>query len=561
MPKAIIDGREIEFEEGETILEAALRNGINIPHLCFNKRLRVKGRCRQCIVEVDGRIVASCTTRLREGMHIITDNEKIREYRKINLDLLKSRINTSQILEDEEILEYLEEEGLFEEKLLSLPIDNSSPAIVRNPNICILCGRCVAMCNEQSVGAINYAYRSINTVIIPAFMDEINNTVCSTCGQCTLVCPTGAIREKEDIDRVMEALNDKDKHVIIQTAPSIRASLGELFGLPPGTLVTGKMVTALKLLGFDMVFDTDLGADLTTFEEAHELWHRINNNGVLPMTTSCCPAWIKFMEHFYPDLAPHVSTCKSPHEMFGAIAKSYYAKLRGIDPSRIVVVSAMPCTAKKFEAQRQELTNDGYRNVDYVLTTREIARMIKEKGIDFNSLEESEFDKPLGISSGAGAIYGATGGVTESVLRTLAWIAGEELGKIEYREVRGMEGVRETEINIKDKKIKICIVHGLGNARKIMEKVRNKQVEYHFIEVMACPGGCIGGGGQPKSNDINILRKRAMALYTQDKKLKIRKAHENPIVRRIYDEFLEKPLSEKAHKYLHTSYIDRTPKV
>jgi len=556
-----IDGKDYEFKEGETILEVAIRNNINIPHLCFHKDLGPQERCMQCIVEVNGKIVPSCSTKAIDGMKIVTKNEKIDKFRKININLILSRINTKDIVEDEEIFQILKEEELFEKRFSNLPIDETSPAIIRNPNICILCGRCVSVCKSQSVKAIDFAYKSINTLVTTAFISGIDKSICTNCGQCILKCPTGAIKEKEYIKEVEEAINDPEKHVIVQTAPSIRASLGELFGMKPGTLVTGKMVTALKMLGFDKVFDTDLGADLTTIEEAHEFLERLEKNK-LPMTTSCCPAWIKFVEHFYPDLIKHVSTCKSPHMMFGAIAKSYYAKIKNINPSKIVVVSIMPCTAKKYESRRNELCNDGNRNVDYVLTTRELAKMIKKKKIDLSSLSESPFDNPLGISSGAGVIYGSTGGVTESVLRTISFLKGVKIGEIEFKEIRNMKGIRTATISLDNKKIRIGIVHGLGNARKVMERIRNGKNEYDFIEIMACPGGCIGGGGQPKVSKgsyHSVLEKRMLALREQDSKMQIREAHRNPIVKKIYTEFLEKPLSKKAHKYLHTRYFKKLP--
>ncbi len=550
MPTIRINGKEYEYKEGETILEVALRNKINIPHLCFHKDLGVKSNCRQCIVEVDGEIKTSCTTIAREGMNIETNTDRVKNYRKMNTELIKARVLTKESIEDENFLRFLEEENLFDPLIEEMPIDYSL-SIVRNPNICILCGRCVAACQMQGVNAITYAKRGINTIITP-INGSLSSSPCVGCGQCTLVCPTGAVKEREEIQEVLNVLKDKEKYVVVQTAPAVRVSLGELFGLEAGTIVTKKMVGALKELGFDLVIDTVLGADLTTFEEAHELWHRINNNGVLPMMSSCCPAWISFVEKNYPEFISNLSTCKSPHEMLGAIIKSFIARKKGIDPSRIIVVSIMPCTAKKAEARRNELMNDGLRNVDYVLTTRELGKLLKQKGINLKKVEEKEFDS-LSITTGAGTIYGATGGVTESVLRTLFWIANSDLERVEFREVRGMDGVREAEINVNNKKLRLCIVHGLRNAAKVLNKVKNKEVHYDFIEVMACPGGCIGGGGQPKS-DSSIVRKRAIALYEESKHKKLRRAHENPVVLEIYKEFLEKPLSEKAEIYLHRSY-------
>ncbi len=556
MPKLKLNRKEIEFEEGKSILDVCRKNSIKIPTLCYHPDLKAEGKCRQCIVEVNGKIMTSCNTEAKEGMNIITENEKIKKYRKINAGLLMSRVKTKDILETKDIEDLMEHDGLFENKLRNLPIDNNNPAIERNINLCINCGKCIRKCHDvQTVDAIYPAFKGIETIAATPFLCPLDQTVCTYCGQCSLVCPSGAIREKSSIKDVEKALNDTGKHVIIQTAPSMRVSLGEEFGLEPGSLITGKMVTALKKLGFNRVFDTDFGADMTTYEEAHELMERIEKNRNLPMTTSCCPAWIVFMEKTYPELLKHISTCKSPQQMFGAIAKTYYAKLHDIDPKNIVVVSAMPCTAKKFECERKEMRSSGLKDVDYVLTTRELGRMLKQNNINLPELKDSEFDKPLGISSGSGAIFGTTGGVTQAVLRVIEWKMKNM--DVEWEELKKVEGIRQIKLKIGDKELLLGVVYGLGNARKVMEDLKKGKCRYDFIEVMACPGGCIGGGGQPKSTDMDIVKKRSLALYRQDENLEMKKAHENPVLKEVYDNFLGKPLSKKAHKYLHTKYFNR----
>jgi NADP-reducing hydrogenase subunit HndD len=445
-------------------------------------------------------------------------------------------------------------------------IDNLSPSIVRDNNKCILCRRCVSVCqNVQTVSVLETVSRGFDTKIGTAFDIPLANTPCVNCGQCINVCPVGAIYEKSDIEKVWSAINDPDKYVVVQTAPAVRVSIGEAFGMPLGSRPTGKMVSALKKLGFDKVFDTDTAADLTIMEEGTELLQRMQNGGKLPLITSCSPGWIKFCEHNYPDFLDNLSSCKSPHEMFGAVLKTYYAKKMNIEPEKIVVVSIMPCTAKKFEAGRPELSAAGYPDVDYVLTTRELAQMIDEAGIDFVNLEDETFDDPIGDASGAGVIFGATGGVMEAALRTVADIlSGESLpeDKIEYTEVRGVQGIKEAQIEVAGKVIRACVVHGLGNARKVLDRIRAGEAEYDFIEIMACPGGCVNGGGQiiqPSEvrSWIDLRVERTKAIYAEDRSLPIRKSHDNPFIKKLYGEYYGEPGSEKAHHDLHTTYQQR----
>jgi NADH-quinone oxidoreductase subunit G/NADP-reducing hydrogenase subunit HndD len=410
----------------------------------------------------------------------------------------------------------------------------------------------------QGVSAIAVQERGFDTVVAPAFLAPLGEVNCVNCGQCSLVCPTAAIHERDETDKVWAALADPEKHVVVQTAPAVRVSIGEMFGLEPGSIVTGKLVAALRRLGFDKVFDTDFSADLTIMEEGNELIHRLQNGGRLPLITSCSPGWIKFIEHFYPNLLPNLSTCKSPQQMFGALAKTYYAQKEGIDPARIFVVSIMPCTAKKYEAGRPEMNSSGYRDVDVVLTTRELGRMLKQAGIDFESLPEEDYDAPLGISTGAGVIFGATGGVMEAALRTAyELVTGATLFSLDFEEVRGLEGVKEASVNLAGTELKVAVAHGLGNARKVLDAVVNKEKEYHFIEIMCCPGGCIGGGGQPVPVDNEIRARRIAAIYQVDRQMPLRKSHENPAVQALYREFLGEPLSHKSHELLHTHYTPR----
>jgi NADH-quinone oxidoreductase subunit G len=448
----------------------------------------------------------------------------------------------------------------FQGEMSTYKKDDSSYSLVRNPDKCILCRRCETMCNEvQTVGVYSAIDRGFNTTIGTAFDLPMNETACTFCGQCVSVCPTAALTEVDNTRKVLDVLNKPGKVVIAQTAPAIRVALGEEFGMEPGSRVTGKMVTALRRLGFDHVMDTDFAADLTIIEEASEFVHRLQHGGTLPILTSCCPAWVKFFEHNFPDLLDIPSTCKSPHEMFGAVAKTYLATKLGVDPKDLVIVSIMPCLAKKYEAARPELSGEGEANVDYVLSTRELGRMIRESGMDFAGLPEEEFDNPMGQSSGAAVIFGTTGGVIEAALRTAyEWLTNTRLENVDFTQLRGLEGIREATVDINGTPIRIAIAHGLGNARKLLERIQRGEVQYHAIEIMACPGGCIGGGGQPYHHgDIEILKKRAAALYSEDRTKTIRRSHENQDVMRLYGEFLGKPYGDKAHELLHTSYTKR----
>ncbi len=569
----MIDGKKLTVPSFYTVLEASKEAGIKIPTLCYLKDINEIGACRMCVVEIEGArsLQAACVYPVSEGLKVRTNTPLVRESRRVTLELIlsnhdrkcltcvRSRNCELQALSEELNVEEIRFEGGRE----SLPVDQVSPSIVRDPNKCVLCRRCVSMCrNIQTVSVIETNDRGFKTTVGPAFELSLNDVPCTNCGQCIIVCPVGALREKDDTDRVWEAIADEDMHVVVQTAPAIRVALGEEFGEPIGTRVTGRMVSALKSMGFDGVFDTDTAADLTILEEGTELIERIRNNGKLPLVTSCSPGWIKFCEHEFPDFLDNLSSCKSPHEMFGAVFKSYYARKKGIDPSKIFVVSIMPCTAKKFEAGRPELSAGGYADVDAVLTTRELARMIKESGIDFKNLENGTFDDPMGEASGAGVIFGATGGVMEAALRTVKEIlTGETFDEIEYNEVRGTRGIKEAVIEIGDLKLKAAVVHGLGNARKLFNKIRDGE-EYHFIEVMACPGGCVNGGGQPIQSSfvksvMNIAKTRARAIYDEDESLIIRKSHENENVKKLYSEFFDSPGSHKAHEYLHTHYEKR----
>ena len=569
-----IDGVDITVPEGTTILEAATKINIDIPTLCYLKDINSIGACRMCIVEVEGArgFVTSCVYPVAEGMIVKTNTETIREARKVTLELLLSNHDNNCITcsrstncELQNLTRKLEIKDIeFKGERKEYTIDEISPSIVRDNNKCILCKRCVAVCkNVQNVGAIDTVNRGFNSKIGTAFDKSIADVNCVNCGQCILACPTGALREKDNTDLVWKALNNPDLHVVVQTAPAIRVALGEEFDMPIGTAVTGKMVAGLKRLGFDKVFDTNTGADLTIMEEANELLDRIKNGGVLPMITSCSPGWIKFIEHQYPELTNHLSTCKSPHQMFGAIIKSYYAQKENIDPNKIFVVSVMPCVAKKFESKRDEMKVDKLRDVDVVITTRELARMMKQANIDLKALDDANFDDPMGEATGAGAIFGSTGGVMEAALRTAQDVlTGNSIDKIEFEQVRGQEGIKEAIVNIAGKELKVAVAHGLGNATKIMDEIKEGKSNYHFIEIMACPGGCVTGGGQPirtskERSTIDIRGLRAKALYEEDKSLPIRKSHENPFIKKLYKEFLQEPGSHKAHELLHTHYKKR----
>ena len=573
--KLTVDGKIVEVPSGSTVLEAARMAGSDVPTLCYLKEVNKIGACRMCIVEVEGArgFVTSCTTPVTEGMVVRTNTPALRDARKVTLELLLSNHRKEcltcvrggncelQTLSRKLNVDNIEFEGEMSERL----VDDVCPSIVRDTSKCILCKRCVATCKKiQNVGAIDTVNRGFKSHIGAAMDKSLVDVPCSLCGQCINACPTGALSEKDDTKEVWEAIENPEKYVVVQTAPAVRAAIGEEFGMPIGTLATGKMVAGLKKIGFDKVFDTNTGADFTIMEEGTELIERVKNGGVLPMITSCSPGWVRFAENSYPDLLDHLSTAKSPHQMFGALIKSYFAQKEGIDPDKIFVVSVMPCVAKKAEAKRDEMKINGLYDVDAVLTTREAARMMKEAGIDLRYIEEEPFDNPMGEASGAAVIFGTTGGVMEAALRTVSELmTGRELEKIEFENVRGeLNGIKEASVTIGDKELRLAIVNGLGNAGKVMDMVRDGKAPYDFIEIMACPGGCVNGGGQPihdaktkETLDIPALRKQA--LYEADKNLKVRKSHENPVIKQIYEEFLEKPGSHKAHELLHTTYHAR----
>ncbi|MGN7762780.1 NADH-dependent [FeFe] hydrogenase, group A6 [Paenibacillus sp. 22594] len=572
--KIMIDGIEAEIPKGMTVLEAARDQGIHIPSLCYLKGINHSSSCRVCVVEVGARLIASCTLIAEEGMNIQTNTKKIRDARRTSIELLLSDhdqeclscsrsggCELQSVSSDLNIrkVTYIGEKSSQEK-------DYTSPAIVRDASKCILCGRCVGACGTvQTVGAINFARRGFDTVISTAFGRSLAESTCVNCGQCIMACPVGALSEHESINEVWNDLAEPGKYVVVQTAPAVRVALGEEFGMPVGTRVTGKMAAALRRLGFDKVFDSNFAADLTIMEEGTELISRLTSGQNLPLMTSCCPGWVKFMEHNFPDKLGNLSTCKSPHEMEGAMVKSFFAQKMGIDPKNIVVVSIMPCTAKKFEGTREELSREGLQDVDRVLTTRELAAMIKEAGIDFVNLKDEAFDNPIGEGSGAGVIFGATGGVAEAALRTVFEItSGKELETVDYTAVRGMDGIKENIIELPNgQKIRTAVVHGLGNARELMEAMERGEKSYEFIEVMACPGGCITGGGQPivdarTSERIDIKAERAKAIYTEDEAQTVRKSHNNPYIKALYEEFLGEPNSHLAHELLHTHYVTRS---
>jgi NADP-reducing hydrogenase subunit HndD len=566
-----IDGVEVKTKKGTTILQAAREVGIDIPTLCFLKDINEIGDCRMCIVEVEGRkgFATSCIQKVEEGMIVSTNSPKVLKARYLILDLILSNhakdclncIRSGncelQALSEKIVIPEVEFQGEWTKH----EIDDKSPAIVRDFNKCILCRRCVATCkNVQGIGAIDCIGRGFESCISTTYDHSLNDVDCTFCGQCVESCPTGALHEKESINSVWSKLKDPETFVVVQTAPAVRVALGEEFGMSIGTNVKGKMVTALKRIGFDKVFDTNTGADLTIMEEANEFVERVSSGGVLPMITSCSPGWVRFAEKNYGDLLDHLSSCKSPHQMFGAIIKSYYAEKYGIDRNKICTVSVMPCIAKKYECTRPEMEVDGVRDVDYVITTRELAKMIKQANIDFAILGDTDFDDPMGEASGAGAIFGTTGGVMEAAIRTAVdTLEGRSVDKIVYTEVRGEKDIKEATLTIAGKEIKIAVASGLANARKLMDQIKKGESPYHFIEIMACPGGCVMGGGQPiKSSKIratvDVRKLRADSLYDIDERSVVRKSHESPVMKKLYEEFLEKPGSHKAHKYLHTTY-------
>ncbi len=574
MVKLTINNQEVEVEEGTTILQAAKKINIDIPTLCFLKDINEVGDCRMCVVEVEGKrgFATACIQKVEEGMVIKTNTPAVIEARKVVLDLILSnhdrecltctRNGTCELQKLAQ--EFYVDEIKYQGDRHKHELDDMSPSIVRDFNKCILCRRCVATCkNVQHIGAIDCTERGFSSTVSTYGDKSLNDVNCTFCGQCIQSCPTGALKEKDGTAAVWKALRDEEKYVIVQTAPAVRAALGEEFGMPIGTNVTGKMVTALKTMGFDKVFDTNTGADFTIMEEANELIERMNNNGTFPMITSCSPGWVRYMEMNYPELIPHLSTCKSPHEMFGALLKSYYAEKEGIDPKKMYVVSVMPCIAKKFESQREEMENSEMRNVDSVITTRELSRMIKQAHIEFTNLQDTNFDSPMGEATGAAAIFGTTGGVMEAALRTAQdTLIGQDLDKIDFEAVRGGEGIKKATVNIAGKEIKVVAASGLANAQKIMEEIKSGKADYQFVEIMACPGGCVMGGGQPirtskERSSIDIRKLRANCLYSIDEKSTVRKSHENPIVKKIYKDYLEKPGSHKAHELLHTEYQER----
>jgi NADP-reducing hydrogenase subunit HndD len=573
-----IDGNRVSVPEGTTIMDAAEQLGIRIPRLCYHPDLSLAGSCRVCIVDVKemGFFMAACSSRVWEGMEVQTNSPEIRQARRDIVELLIDNHNMDcQTCERDGNCELQNlayamgvRERLFEGKRKRFPTESSGRSVVRDPEKCVLCGRCVRVCAEiQGVCNLSQHGRGFNTVVGPAHLRNMDDSVCIQCGQCINVCPTASFLEKSSTEAVWNALADPQMHVVVQTAPSIRAAIGEGFGLPPGTPATGKMITALRRLGFDAVFDTDVGADLTIVEEAHEFLTRLRE-GPLPMITSCSPGWVSFMEKFYPALIPHASTCRSPMTMLSALTKTYYAEKKGIDPQKIFVVAVMPCVAKKYEALRPEHFADwGKPLTDAVLTTRELIWMIKCYGIDFATFADDQFDAPLGIASGAGDIFGATGGVMEATLRAASeLVTGKPADRLEFTEVRAVEGLRETFVAIGDHNIHVGVANGLTNAKVLLDKVREGKEQFHVIEIMACPGGCCGGGGQPypppgvKVLDPELLRKRASALYAIDSGKKLRKSYENPLIEQIYDEYLGGPGSEKAHHLLHTHYAAKLPR-
>lgn len=570
-----INGMTVSAPEGSTILEAARLAHIEIPTLCYLKEINEIGACRVCIVEVKGAksLVASCVYPVNEGMEVFTNTPKVRESRKKTVELLLSNHRRECLscvrsgnCELQQLARELgiTDEGYYDGEVTESLYDDSAAHMIRDNSKCVLCRRCSAVCEKvQGIGVIGANERGFKTYIGQAFNMGLGETSCVSCGQCIAVCPTGALTEKDYTDQVFEAIADPDKFVVVQTAPSVRAALGEEFGYPMGTNVEGKMAAALRRLGFDKVFDTDFSADLTIMEEANEFIERVQNGGVLPLITSCSPGWVKYCEHYFPDMTENLSSCKSPQQMFGAVLKTYYAEKEGIDPAKIVSVSVMPCTAKKFEVGRDDQNASGYPDVDIAITTRELARMIRRMGLKFTELPDEDFDDPLGTSTGAGVIFGATGGVMEAALRTaVEKLTGKELENLDFTEVRGVDGIKEASYDVAGMNVKVAVASGLGNAKKLLEKVKSGEAEYHFIEIMGCPGGCVNGGGQPQvpgsvRNTVDIRAERAKALYSQDAAMPLRKSHENPAIIKLYEEYLGKPGSHKAHEILHTTYVKR----
>ncbi len=570
-----LNGMPLSVPKNYTILEAARAAGIEIPTLCYLKEINEIGACRICVVEVKGAksLVAACVYPVSEGMEVVTNSQRVIDARRTTLELILSTHNKrclscvrSGSCELQKLCsDYgVENENRFLGENPVYPIDHSAVHMYRDNSKCVLCRRCVAACAKwQGIGVIGPNERGFSTHIGSAFGVGLGDTACVSCGQCIVVCPTGALSEHDHTQKVWDAIADPSKYVIVQPAPSIRATLGEAFGMPVGTDVTGKLAAALRRLGFDKVFDTDLAADMTIVEEAHEFVERVTKGGVLPMVTSCSPGWVKFCEHYFPDQLPHLSTCKSPMQMFGATAKTWYAQKLGLDPKDVVVVAVMPCTAKKFEVGRDDQDAAGVPDVDIAITTRELARMIHRAGIKFEMLPDEDFDDPMGESTGAGVIFGATGGVMEAALRTAAeWVGGKPLEAVEFKEVRGTQGIKEASYQVGELTVKVAVVSGLANAREVMNQVRAGTADYQFIEIMACPGGCVNGGGQPVQpasvrNFEDLKGKRAAVLYNADAGKPLRKSHENPSLLKIYEEFFGEFGSHKAHEVLHTSYVER----
>ncbi|MDR1922580.1 MAG: [FeFe] hydrogenase, group A [Candidatus Adiutrix sp.] len=560
-----IDGIPVTVPEGTTILEAARKVNVSIPVLCHHPDVKVRAVCRLCVVECDGgrKLKAACSNEVWEGLSVVTDNARLRGIRRMILELILAEHPQDCLAcirnQTCELQALAHQFGIYKPgfpvEARHFPRVVDTETLVRDMSKCVKCGRCVAVCQDvQNVRAINTSHRSVHYEITTPYDKPLIEGLCVYCGQCSAVCPVGAIYENDQTDQVWQAIDDPERHVVVQTAPAVRVALGDEFGLAPGAISTGKLVSALKRLGFDKVFDTDFSADVTIMEEGHEFLHRLSNGGKLPMITSCSPGWVNFMEVFYPDLLPHLSTCKSPQQMFGALAKTYYPNAYGVDPAKVTVVSIMPCTAKKFESKRPEMNSSGYRDVDVVLTTRELGRMIKIAGINFEALPESDYDSIMGQSSGAAAIFGTSGGVMEAALRTVYEAAtGKELKSLDFEAVRGHEGIKRTEVAVGDATVKIIVVNGLRNARRVMNSVRRGECDAHFIEVMSCPGGCVGGGGQPYGTSKTKLS-RMDGLYEIDRSLPIRQSHKNPEVAALYEKFLGAPLGEKSHKLLHTHY-------
>ena len=566
-----VDGIEVKVPKGSTVLDAARAAGVYVPTLCHMDGHKALGACRVCLVEVEGGrgLQASCALPATDAMVVKTNTKRVHDARKTVVELMLSAHRQECLTcvrslncELQDLSKRLGiQENRFAGEMPPELVDTSSPSVVRDSGKCILCRRCVTVCHEvQSVGQLFPVDRGFGTVIAPAAKKNLGDVACVACGQCISACPVGALREKDHKERVWEALADDSKYVVVQTAPAVRAAIGEEFGMPAGSLVTKKMVAGLRRLGFDKVFDTDFTADLTIIEEGNELLQRVKTGGVLPLITSCSPGWIQYVEHFYPQLLPHVSSCKSPQQMFGALAKTYYADKIGVKPEDMYVVSIMPCTAKKLEAGRPEMAvNEGIPDVDAVLTTREAAQMMREMGIEFDKLPDEKFDEPLGISTGAAVIFGATGGVMEAALRTVyEVVTGETLADVNFTAIRGLDGVKEATVQVGDLPVKVAIASGLANARALMDKIVAGEADYHFIEIMCCPGGCLGGGGQPIPTNDEVRMARMKAIYQEDAGLPMRKSHENPAVTALYEEFLKEPLGHKSHKLLHTTYTARS---